>query len=106
MPFRLRDQLFDRGGKGRKVFRDDVPGRCDVGALIFVAEQVADCGDLTPGNAGGLGFYVRGNVAAGFGDDLQPSFHGALHSPAFGEGFERGIVDDGFDSIDSILYVQ
>jgi hypothetical protein len=36
--FHFRDQLLDSNGKLRQVFLDYVPGRLDVGSLIFVAE--------------------------------------------------------------------
>jgi hypothetical protein len=59
VPFCFRDQLFDRGGEGRNVFGDDVPGRRDADALVFVAEEITDRRNLTPGDAGGQGLLRR-----------------------------------------------
>jgi hypothetical protein len=42
--------LLDRDGEGWQMFLDDVPRRHDVGALIFVPEQISDRTDLAPWN--------------------------------------------------------
>ena len=71
------------------MFLDDVPGRQDVGALIIVSEQIADRSDLPPGNARRKCLEVLRNMPAGLRNDLQSSFHCALHAPALGEAVKR-----------------
>lgn len=68
------------------MFRDDIPDRRTIRALIFVPQQVANCGDLTPRDFRRERFIVVRNAASCFGDYLQTAFDRSLHAPILHEG--------------------
>lgn len=63
----------------------DVPDDGWLEAMIFVAKDVPDPGNLGPAHIGMSGFLMARYPAAGFGDDLQAALNGALQRPTLTE---------------------
>jgi hypothetical protein len=55
---------------------DDSPDHRVIEGVVAVAKEVADAGDVAPGNPGVPGLEVVRDVAGGFRDDLDASLRG------------------------------
>jgi hypothetical protein len=84
--------------KRQKLNRRKPPhhGRRD--PFVVVPQDVADAGDLPPGNFGVTRLELL--VAAGLRNDLNPSLHKPLPLPIGLEGFQRDVADDAPNSVD------
>jgi hypothetical protein len=74
---------------GARVVTHDMPEHIVRDMLVFMAQHVADAGDLRPWNFRVPAFQFIAEMPAGFGDD----FNAALDQPAFAlvrfEGLQR-----------------
>ena len=83
------------------MLNNNIPNDLTIDALIFMTQQVSDCGYLPPRYFRSEGLVVVRDITAGLRYDLQAAFDRALRSPILAKGFEYMIAYDLIDAGDS-----
>jgi hypothetical protein len=77
----VAQQCLDRGFERRQVVLDHAPDDGMLEAVVAVAQDVADAGDVAAGDLGVRGFEIVRQVARRFRDDFDASLGGKPQPP-------------------------